>query len=48
MIVTDHSSYDIVRRAGLVVDSRNATQGIDAKNIVRREKTTRQLVVDTP
>src|SRR5215468_4429599 len=38
MIVTDHSSYDyadIVRRARLVVDSRNATRGVDADNIVR-------------
>ena len=38
LIVTDHSSYDysdIVRRARLVVDSRNATQGIKADNIVR-------------
>lgn len=38
LIVTDHSSYDypeIVRRAKLVVDSRNATQGITAENIVR-------------
>lgn len=38
LIVTDHSSYDyadIVRRARLVVDSRNATQGINADNIVR-------------
>ena len=38
LIVTDHSSYDykdIVRRAKLVVDTRNATQGISAPNIVR-------------
>jgi UDP-N-acetyl-D-glucosamine dehydrogenase len=38
LIVTDHSSYDykdIVRRAKLVVDSRNATEGIPADNIVR-------------
>src|SRR5437588_2781620 len=38
LIVTDHSSYDfkdIVRRAKLVVDSRNATQGIHADNVVR-------------
>jgi len=37
VIVTDHSSYDypdIVRRAKLVVDSRNATEGIAAGNIV--------------
>jgi UDP-N-acetyl-D-glucosamine dehydrogenase len=38
LIVTDHSSYDyadIVRRAKLVVDTRNATQGITAPNVVR-------------
>jgi UDP-N-acetyl-D-glucosamine dehydrogenase len=38
VIVTDHSQYDfseIVRRARLVVDTRNATKGIDAANIVR-------------
>src|SRR5437764_8171916 len=38
LIVTDHSSYDyqdIVKRARLVVDTRNATQGIKAENIVR-------------
>jgi len=38
LIVTDHSSYDykdIVNRAKLVVDSRNATQGIQADNVVR-------------
>jgi UDP-N-acetyl-D-glucosamine dehydrogenase len=38
VIVTDHSSYDyqdIVRRAKLVVDTRNATKGIQADNIVR-------------
>jgi UDP-N-acetyl-D-glucosamine dehydrogenase len=38
VIVTDHSSYDyaeIVARAQLVVDTRNATRGIDADNIVR-------------
>ena len=38
LIVTDHSSYDyrdIVARAKLVVDSRNATQGIAADNILR-------------
>src|SRR5437016_13779805 len=38
LIVTDHSSYDykdIVKRAKLVVDSRNATQGITADNILR-------------
>src|SRR5690242_8176406 len=38
LIVTDHSSYDyhdIVKRARLVVDSRNATQDIKADNVVR-------------
>jgi UDP-N-acetyl-D-glucosamine dehydrogenase len=38
LIVTDHSDYDyarIVRESKLVVDSRNATRGIDAPNIVR-------------
>jgi len=38
VIVTDHSQYDfsdIVRKATLVVDTRNATKGIDAANIVR-------------
>jgi len=38
VIVTDHSQYDyagIVARAQLVVDTRNATKGIDAANIVR-------------
>lgn len=38
VIVTDHSSYDypnIVKRAKLVVDTRNATAGIKADNIVR-------------
>jgi UDP-N-acetyl-D-glucosamine dehydrogenase len=38
VIVTDHSQYDyedIVRRAKLVVDTRNATAGIDSPNIVR-------------
>lgn len=38
VIVTDHSEYDyaeIVRTARLVVDSRNATRGIIADNIVR-------------
>jgi UDP-N-acetyl-D-glucosamine dehydrogenase len=37
LIVTDHSSYDyadIVRRSQLVVDTRNATQGIRADNVV--------------
>ena len=38
MIVTDHSDYDyarIVREAQLVVDTRNATKGIDSPKIVR-------------
>ena len=38
LIVTDHSDYDykrIVRESQLVVDTRNATKGIDAPNIVR-------------
>jgi UDP-N-acetyl-D-glucosamine dehydrogenase len=36
--MTDHSDYDykeIVSQAKLVVDSRNATKGIRAGNIVR-------------
>jgi UDP-N-acetyl-D-glucosamine dehydrogenase len=38
MIVTDHSSYDysrIVRESQLVIDTRNATKGINATNIAR-------------
>ncbi len=38
VIVTDHSQYDyrkIVAQAKLVVDTRNATKGIEAGNIVR-------------
>jgi UDP-N-acetyl-D-glucosamine dehydrogenase len=38
VIVTDHSQYDyakIVADAKLVVDTRNATKGIEAANIVR-------------
>lgn len=38
VIVTDHSSYDypkIVAESQLVVDTRNATRGINAANIVR-------------
>ena len=38
VIVTDHSQYDypaIVAKAKLVVDTRNATRGIEASNIVR-------------
>jgi UDP-N-acetyl-D-glucosamine dehydrogenase len=38
LIVTDHTSYDysaIVKQSKLVVDTRNATKGINAPNIVR-------------
>jgi UDP-N-acetyl-D-glucosamine dehydrogenase len=38
LIVTDHSDYDyrrIVRESQLVVDTRNATKGLSAPNIVR-------------
>ena len=38
MVVTDHTSYDypkIVRESRLVIDTRNATKGIAADNIVR-------------
>jgi UDP-N-acetyl-D-glucosamine dehydrogenase len=38
VIVTDHSSYDypaIVKQSQLVVDTRNATKGIDSPKIVR-------------
>lgn len=38
LIVTDHSHYDyreIVRRSQLVIDTRNATRGINASNVVR-------------
>ncbi len=38
VIVTDHSTYDypqIVREAKLVVDTRNATKGIESANIVK-------------
>ena len=38
LIVTDHSSYDyaqIVEQAQLVIDTRNATKGIESKKIVR-------------
>jgi UDP-N-acetyl-D-glucosamine dehydrogenase len=38
LIVTDHSEYDyraIVAEAQLVVDTRNATKGIEAPNVVR-------------
>ena len=37
LIVTDHSSYDyraIVEQSQLVVDTRNATKGINASNVV--------------
>ena len=37
-IVTDHSDYDyraIVEQAQLVVDTRNATRGIESSKIVR-------------
>jgi len=38
VIITDHSDYDyqqIVRDAQLVVDTRNATKGIDSSKVVR-------------
>jgi UDP-N-acetyl-D-glucosamine dehydrogenase len=38
LVVTDHSSYDfrrIVAESQLVVDTRNATAGINASNVVR-------------
>ena len=38
LIVTDHSSYDyatIVKQSQLVIDTRNATRGIESANIVR-------------
>jgi len=38
VIVTDHSDYDfkaIVEQSQLVVDTRNATKGIDSAKIVR-------------
>ena len=38
LIMTDHSDYDyadIVKRSQLVVDSRNATKGIESAKIVR-------------
>ena len=38
VIVTDHSTYDypaIVEQAQLVVDTRNATKGIESPKIVR-------------
>jgi len=38
VIVTDHSSYDyakIVEQSNLVIDTRNATRGIQSSKIVR-------------
>jgi UDP-N-acetyl-D-glucosamine dehydrogenase len=38
VIVTDHTTYDyraIVEQSQLVVDTRNATKGIDSPNILR-------------
>jgi UDP-N-acetyl-D-glucosamine dehydrogenase len=38
LIMTDHTDYnykDIVRQAQLVVDSRNATKGIQSEKIFR-------------
>ena len=38
LIVTDHSNYDyrqIVKTARLLVDTRNATRGIESTNVVR-------------
>ncbi len=38
MIVTDHSAFDyqaLVRRARLVVDTRNALKGVNSNKIVR-------------
>jgi UDP-N-acetyl-D-glucosamine dehydrogenase len=38
LIVTDHSDYDyrrIVNEAQLVVDSRNATRGIESNKIIQ-------------
>jgi UDP-N-acetyl-D-glucosamine dehydrogenase len=38
LIVTDHSDYDykrIVQEAQLVVDTRNATRGIQSPKVVR-------------
>jgi len=38
LVVTDHSSFDyeeVVRHAQLVVDTRNATRGINSANVVR-------------
>jgi UDP-N-acetyl-D-glucosamine dehydrogenase len=38
LIVTDHSDYNyahIVHEAQLLVDTRNATQGVESPNIVR-------------
>ena len=38
IVITNHSSYDIgkiVAQARLVIDTRNATKGIDSPKIVR-------------
>jgi UDP-N-acetyl-D-glucosamine dehydrogenase len=38
LIVTDHSSYnykEIVQQSQLVIDTRNATKGIEATNVIR-------------
>ena len=38
LILTDHTQYDypaIVKESKLVVDTRNATKGISAPNVVR-------------
>jgi UDP-N-acetyl-D-glucosamine dehydrogenase len=38
VVITDHSDYDygaIVKQAQLVVDTRNATRGLDSAKIVR-------------
>jgi UDP-N-acetyl-D-glucosamine dehydrogenase len=38
LIMTDHSDYDykaIVNQAKLVVDSRNATKGIQSEKVIR-------------
>jgi UDP-N-acetyl-D-glucosamine dehydrogenase len=38
VIVTDHSSYDykaLVEQSRLIIDTRNATKGIESEKIVR-------------
>jgi UDP-N-acetyl-D-glucosamine dehydrogenase len=38
MIITNHTSFDyaeIIRNAPLVYDTRNATEGMKSKNLVR-------------